>query len=418
MSFPPDTNLLTRRLRLPNGSLLRNRLAKSSMSETLATYDNHPTPKLVELYRRWAASGIGLMLTGNVMIDRRALGEPGNVVIEDENDLPILRQWAQAATSQGAALWVQLNHPGKQSPKGLNASNLSPSAVPFREDMSAFFDTPREAAVGEILDIVQRFGRSAAICKRAGFSGVQIHGAHGYLVSQFLSPHHNQRTDEWGGSPEKRRRFLMAVYAEIRKQVGADFPVGIKLNSADFQRGGFTEEESMATIVELAKAGIDLIEISGGTYEAPAMSGAFQKSQKASTAAREAYFLEFAEKVRAKVPVPLMVTGGFRTAEGMNAALRSGALDIVGLARLLAIDPDAPAGLLRGRDSAQRVRPITTGIKPVDRMGLMEVLWYTRQLKRLAEGRNPRPNESGLMAFLKSLLNTTWKTYRTKRLRA
>ena len=418
MSFPPDTNLLTRRLRLPNGSLLRNRLAKSSMSETLATYDNHPTPKLVELYRRWAASGIGLMLTGNVMIDRRALGEPGNVVIEDENDLPILRQWAQAATSQGAALWVQLNHPGKQSPKGLNASNLSPSAVPFREDMSAFFDSPRESAVGEILDIVQRFGRSAAICKRAGFSGVQIHGAHGYLVSQFLSPHHNQRTDEWGGSPEKRRRFLMAVYAEIRKQVGADFPVGIKLNSADFQRGGFTEEESMATIVELAKAGIDLIEISGGTYEAPAMSGAFQKSQKASTAAREAYFLEFAEKVRAKVPVPLMVTGGFRTAEGMNAALRSGALDIVGLARLLAIDPDAPAGLLRGRDSAQRVRPITTGIKPVDRMGLMEVLWYTRQLKRLAEGRNPRPNESGLMAFLKSLLNTTWKTYRTKRLRA
>jgi len=420
MKNPPISNLslLNQPLRLPNGSVPRNRLAKSSMSETLGTYDNHATPKLIELYRRWAASGIGMLLTGNVMIDRRALGEPGNVVIEDESDMGILRQWAHAATSQGAALWVQLNHPGKQSPKGLNASNLSPSAVPFREDMAAFFETPREAATAEIHDIIRRFGRSAGICKQAGFSGVQIHGAHGYLVSQFLSPHHNHRTDEWGGSPENRRRFVMAVYAEIRRQVGPDFPVGIKLNSADFQRGGFTEEESMATIHALVEAGIDLIEISGGTYEAPAMSGAFQEPQKASTVAREAYFLEFAEKVRARTQVPLMVTGGFRTAEGMNAALRSGSLDIVGLARLLAIDPDAPASLLQGRDSTQRVRPITTGIKPVDRMGIMEVLWYTRQLKRIAKGGNPRPNESGLTAFLKSLVNSSWGNYRTKRMRA
>jgi 2,4-dienoyl-CoA reductase-like NADH-dependent reductase (Old Yellow Enzyme family) len=246
---------------------------------------------------------------------------------------------------------------------------------------------------------------------------VQIHGAHGYLVSQFLSPNHNHRTDEWGGSPQNRRRFVMAVYAEVRRQVGADFPVGIKLNSADFQRGGFTEDESMATIQALADAGIDLIEISGDTYEAPAMSGAF-KPQKVSTAAREAYFLDFAERVRTTVKVPLMVTGGFRTADGMNSALRSGSLDIVGLARLLAIDPDAPAALLRGQDSTQRVRPITTGIKPVDRMGIMEVLWYTRQLKRIAEGGNPRPGESGLMAFLKSLMKSSWGTYRTKRMRA
>ena len=388
------------------------------MSETLGTYDNHATPRLVELYRRWAAAGVGLLMTGNVMIDRGALGEPGNVVIEDESDLPVLQQWARAATDQGAAIWVQLNHPGKQSPKGLNASNLSPSAIPFREDMAAFFETPREATTAEIREIIQRFGRSAAICKKAGFSGVQIHGAHGYLISQFLSPHHNQRVDEWGGSSANRRLFLMAVYTEIRRQVGADFPVGIKLNSADFQRGGFTEEESIDTIQALVEAGIDLIEISGGTYEAPAMSGAFQKPQKASTAAREAYFLEFAEKVRARSQVLLMVTGGFRTADGMNAALRSGSLDIVGLARLLAIDPDAPTALLQGRDSPQRVRPISTGIKPVDRMGIMEVLWYTRQLRRIAEGGDPRPNEGGLMAFLKSFLNSSWGTYRTKRMRA
>ena len=273
-------NLLNQPLRLPNGTVLRNRLAKAAMSETLGTYDNRPTPDLVQLYRRWAASGLGLIITGNVMVDRRALGEPGNVAIEDEADLPVLRQWAQAATGQGAAIWAQLNHPGKQSTKGLNAYNLAPSAVPFRKDMAAFFETPREATPSEIQDIIERFGRSAAICKKAGFSGVQIHGAHGYLVSQFLSPHHNRRSDGWGGTPKKRRRFVLAVYAEIRRQVGPDFPVGIKLNSADFQRGGFTEEESIETIRALADAGIDLIEISGGTYEAPAMSGAMQEREE------------------------------------------------------------------------------------------------------------------------------------------
>ena len=208
------------------------------------------------------------------------------------------------------------------------------------------------------------------------------------------------------------------MYAEIRRQVGPDFPIGIKLNSADFQKGGFTEEESMATIQALVDAGIDLIEISGGTYEAPAMSGVFNKPQKTSTTAREAYFLEFAEKVRSVVKTPLMVTGGFRTFAGMNAALQSGALDIVGIARLMAIDPDAPAALLSGRDSNQQVRPISTGIKPIDRMGLMEILWYTRQLKRIARGGNPNPNESGLWAFLSSVVNSGWGTYRTKRLRA
>ncbi|WAC70971.1 NADH:flavin oxidoreductase/NADH oxidase family protein [Roseateles sp. SL47] len=413
-----DANLLNQSVRLPNGSVLRNRLAKAAMSEALATYGNRPTEALVALYRRWGSTGLGLIITGNVMVDRRALGEPGNVVIEDESDLPVLKRWAQAATARGSALWAQLNHPGKQSPKGLNAVNLAPSAVPFREDMAAFFETPREATTAEIQDIIERFGRAAAICKQAGFSGVQIHAAHGYLINQFLSPHHNRRSDEWGGTPERRRRFVLAVYAAIRRQVGVDFPVGVKLNSADFQRGGFTEEESLDTIRVLADAGIDLIEVSGGTYEAPAMSGIMQETKKASTAAREAYFLGFAERARGATQVPLMVTGGFRTAAGMNAALRSGALDVVGLARLLAIDPDAPASLLQGRDSAQQVRPISSGLNAIDRMGLMEIVWYTRQLRRIGNGRAPRPHESGLAAFLKSVVANGWGTFRTKRLRA
>ncbi len=414
----PHSNLLNQTLTLPNGTVVRNRLAKASMSEALATFDNHVTPQLIELYARWAQSGIGMLFTGNVMIDHRALGEPGNVVIEDESDLSSLENWAKSVTEQGAMLWVQLNHPGKQAPKGLNPSTLSASAIPFRADMATFFDTPREATTEEIKDIIQRFGQSAAICKRAGFSGIQIHGAHGYLISQFLSPHHNQRTDEWGGTPEKRRRFVLEVYAEIRKHVGHDFPVGIKLNSADFQKGGFTEDESMATIRALTDAGIDLIEISGGTYEAPAMSGAVEETRSSSTQIREAYFLEFAEKIRSSTPVPLMLTGGFRTFEGMNAGLHTNAFDIVGIARLMAIDPDAPKALLNGRDSKQSVQPISTGIKAIDKMGVMEILWYSRQLKRIATGADPRPNESGLWAFFASLMKSGWGTYRTKRLRA
>lgn len=148
------------------------------------------------------------------------------------------------------------------------------------------------------------------------------------------------------------------------------------------------------------------------------MSGAMREPKKESTAAREAYFLEFAQKVRAAVKVPLMVTGGFRTAAGMNAALHSSALDVVGLARLLAIDPDAPVALLQGRDSLQQVHPISTGLKAIDRIGIMEVLWYTRQLKRIARGREPRPGESGLAAFLKSAFTSGWGTFRTRRLRA
>ncbi len=411
--LPLKTNLLNQPLTLPNGFVIPNRLAKAATSETLATYSNNPTEKHIRLYHRWAASGIGMIITGNIMIDRRALGEPGNVVIEDERDFAILQHWAKTVTKQGSQLWAQLNHPGKQSPKGLNVRNISSSAVPFGAEMQSLFATPDEATHQEILEIIQRFGRSALICKKAGFSGVEIHAAHGYLINQFLSPLHNLRNDEWGGTPEKRRKFLMEVYAEIRKQVGADFPIAIKLNSADFQKGGFTEEDSLSTIKALFKAGIDLIEISGGTYE----SGVAKAPQKASTIAREAFFIDFAEKVRAQVKTPLIVTGGFRSVEGMNQALGSDAFDVVGIARLMAIDPDAPKYLLAGTNSKQTVQPIKTGIKKIDQLGVMEVLWYTQQLNRIAKGSNPKPKESGLWAFIKSVLRSGWGTYKTQRTR-
>lgn len=390
---------------LPNGVVIKNRLFKSAMSEALGNRERAPTPELVRLYQAWAEGGVGLCVTGNVMIDRRALGEPGNVVIEDDRHLAELKAWAQAGTRNGTQCWVQLNHPGKQSPKGLNKETVSPSAVPFRNDMKAFFATPRELTDAEVHALVARYGKAAGIVKQAGFTGVQIHGAHGYLVSQFLSPHHNRRTDDWGGTPEKRRRFVLAVYRSMREHVGPDFPIGIKLNSADFQRGGFTEEESLDTIRALAEAGIDLIEVSGGTYEAPAMTGVKADSKAApvkdSTRQREAYFMAFAEKARQAVKIPLVVTGGFRSSQGMAEAITSGAVDMVGLARVLAIEPDLPERLLAGREAINEVKPIKTGIGFIDKMGLLEVTWYTGQLKRIGKGEAPKPKESALWVFAK-----------------
>lgn len=414
MDSPQD--LLQQALTLPNGSRLKNRLAKSAMSEALGTTDNHATEALVRLYGRWAAGGIGLLISGNAMIDRRALGEPNNVAIEDDSDMPLLQRWAAAGQANGTQLWVQLNHPGRQSPKGLNAENVSPSAVPFSPALQAFFAPPRALTEDEIVALIQRFARSAGIVKRSGFSGVQIHAAHGYLISQFLSPLTNQRSDQWGGSAENRRRFVLEVYRAMRAEVGATFPIGIKLNSADFQHGGFSEDESLAVIQALHDEGIDLVELSGGTYEAPAMSD--QKRHRASTLAREAYFLEFAEKVRAAVPVPLMVTGGFRSLGGMATALSSGAMDLIGLARGLAIEPDLPRRLLAGQEPQYAVRPISTGIKAIDRMALMEVVWYSRQLRRMAKGQAPKPNESGLWSFCANLLHNGVGTWKTRRLRA
>lgn len=403
---------------LPGGIVVKNRLVKSAMSEALGTTDNHVTNALVELYGRWADGGVGLQVTGNVMIDRRALGEPNNVALEDESDLALLQRWAAAGTRGGTQLWMQLNHPGKQAPKGLNRETVSPSAIPFNQDLAAFFAAPRELTPNEIRDIIVRFGRSAEIAKKAGFTGVQIHGAHGYLVSQFLSGHSNQRSDEWGGDAARRRRFVLEVYREIRERTGPGFPIGIKMNSADFQKGGFTEEESLDVVRALSEAGIDMIEISGGTYEAPVMAGVSASPVKESTRRREAYFLEFAEKARSATKTPLMVTGGFRSVAGMNDAIASGAVDFIGLARLFAIEPDAPKRLLAGLEPRHAVKPIRTGIGAVDRMALLEVAWYARQLRRIGAGGEPKPGESALWALAASVAETGWNTFQTRRLRA
>lgn len=397
--------VLDQPLTLPCGAVVPNRILKSAMSEALGTPTHGPSSGLTTLYRRWARGGVGLSITGNVMIDRRALGEPGNVVLEDDRDRAALEQWAEGARSAGGTVWMQLNHPGKQSPSFLSAETVSPSAVGFGPQLAKMFAVPRALSTSEIEDLVARFGRAAGIAVQAGFDGVQIHGAHGYLVSQFLSPHHNRREDDWGGSLENRARFARAVLAEMRRNVGSDVAIGIKINSADFQKGGFTEDESRQVIRWLAEDGIDHVEVSGGTYEAPAMTGRRAKAPvKQSTREREGYFLDFVAQVREEVAVPLAVTGGFRTAGGMIAALESGAADMVGLARTLAIQPDFPAEVLAGGEPRSKVKRLSTGIKAIDAVAMLDVTWYEVQLQRMAQGKEPDPE----LGPLRSVAHTLW----------
>ncbi len=389
--MPSAADTLGAPLTLPCGAVIKNRFMKSAMSEVLAGRSNEPSAALDRLYRTWAEGGAGLVVTGNVMIDRRALGEPDNVVVEDSRDMAGLRRWAKAATIDTTSCWVQLNHPGKQSPRFLTPEPVAPSAIPLGSGLEKMFNPPRALTEPEIHDIIERFGRSAALVKEAGFSGVQIHGAHGYLVSQFLSPHHNRREDAWGGDAPRRMRFVMEVYAAIRAAVGPAFPVGIKLNSADFQRGGFTEDESMDVVTALSEAGMDLIEISGGNYERPAM---VTGGKRASTREREAFFLDYADKVRARVTAPLAVTGGFRTSGAMAAAVDSGAIDVVGAGRAFTLAPDFPRRILAGEDFEANVDRPSTGSKTLDKMLMLDVTWYENQLARMGRGAHPDPKLS------------------------
>lgn len=383
------------------------------MSEILGTDDQAPTPRLATLYKTWAAGGAGLLVTGNVMVDRSALGEPGNVVLEDERDFALFEAWATAGRREGGHLWMQINHPGKQSPRFLSAAPVAPSAIPLGAGLERAFNPPRALTEAEILDIIERFATTAKLAKAAGFTGVQIHGAHGYLVSQFLSPHHNRREDDWGGSAEKRMRFVLEVYRGIRAAVGAEFPVSIKLNSADFRKGGFTQEESAAVVAALAAEGIDLVELSGGTYETPTMVDGHAARAKDDT--REGFFLAYAESIRKNVDVPLAVTGGFRSDTGMAEAIDGGAVDFVGLARAFALEPEFPAQILAGRRYRSIVKRLSTGFKTVDRLSMLDITWYENQLARIGDGKAPQPDLSPWRSIGSSLYSMGFGAFKQRR---
>lgn len=393
---------LAEALTLPCGTRIPNRLAKAAMTEGLAGADCLPTPELERLYRIWSEGGAGLLLTGNVQVDAEHLERPGNVVIDREPDAAMrgaLERWAQAATTAGNQAWVQISHAGRQTQKNVNSHPRAPSAVKLALPGGQFGE-PIALTEDEIADIVRRFALAAGAVKEAGFTGVQLHAAHGYLLSQFLSPRSNLRDDRYGGTLENRARALLEILDATRAAVGADFPVAVKLNSADFQKGGFAFEDSLQVAAWLEERGVDLIEISGGTYEQPKLLGIEglepeeQQHVAHSTLRREAYFVDFAVAMRNAVSVPLMVTGGFRTRAAMEQALNEGGASLIGLGRPLCVQTDGPARLLAGADSLpafeQELALLPSWLAFLTRISLIRTLgsfatqyWFYAQLDAL-----------------------------------
>jgi len=436
------STLLPQPLRLPCGATLPNRICKAAMTEGIADAQLRSSERHVELYRTWSQGGAGLLITGNVMIDRRVLERPGNVAIDpappNAGTMARLRDWARAGTANGNHLWMQISHAGRQSPWYVTGEPLAPSAVQLK--LMANYRRPRALREEEILDFIQRYARVARTAREAGFTGVQVHGAHGYLLSSFLSPVTNQRGDAWGGSLENRARFLLEAVKATRAAVGADFPVAVKLNSADFQKGGFSSEECLQVVQWLNGCGIDLLEISGGTYEQPRLLGYTGDANTAvdaaqapvsgeSTRRREAYFLDYARAIRKVAQMPLMVTGGFRSRAGMEQALAEGAVDVIGLARPLCTDTEVPNCLLAGNNGplpsyehslrlGAGVFAPTTGVflfKLINLLGQQG--WYYQQIARLGDGRRPALERGVFSAFVRYLWDeyvTAWRMVRNR----
>ena len=378
------------------------------MSEHLGSPNQSPTRGLARLYERWSAGGAGLLITGNVMIDPAHFEAASNVAVKPDSSIDRFRQWATSGTEHGNHLWMQVNHPGRQTPRHINPSPGAPSAV---EPVNLFrrakaFGEPHAMDETEIGEVIRSFASAAGFAKAAGFTGVQVHGAHGYLVSQFLSPLTNRRSDRWGGSLDNRARFARTVLAEIRKTVGSDFPIGIKLNSADFQRGGFTEEESMRVLGMLQEDGIDLVEISGGSYESRVMLDKVKDQ-------REAFFLDYAKRARAEVDIPMMVTGGFRARSIMEDALASRALDVVGMARPFTNNPSVAQDLLDRRTERAEDPPVMPGLGRLG--GMSEAMMSVAQMGLLAKGKSPRLRFGGLGAVFASLVQEGTDLFTPKR---
>ncbi|KAL3440538.1 hypothetical protein BJX65DRAFT_290272 [Aspergillus insuetus] len=355
----PDTN---EPLTLKCGLILPNRLVKAAMAEGLADKGHLPGERISRVYSEWAKGGWGALLTGNIQVDVQHLGGYGDLATrsyqaDGYQSLDPWKQYAEACQEHGTPAIAQICHPGRQSPRGAGergfiGQTIAPSAIPLNigDGFAAsivrniVFGCPRAMSKSDIGHVVGQFVSCARVLARCGFSGIEIHAAHGYLLSQFLSPGSNDRQDEYGGNAERRARIVIDIIQQIRSVVPASFCIGIKLNSADHNASDF--EDTMTQIQLFSDAGVDFLEISGGSYEDPTMMGRGvrdepSKPKSQSTAAREAFFLDFAAQTRKRFPdITLLLTGGFRTREGIEAALKAGVCDLVGIGRPAVLRPD------------------------------------------------------------------------------
>ena len=395
---------------LPNGQIIKNRLVKAAMEENLATFEHLPGDELRRLYKSWADGGVGLIITGNVMVDHLAMTGPAGVVLEQDTNLTSFIDLARLSKTNDTKIWMQINHPGRQVFKKMGGKVLSPSDVALNMGKhSAMFCSPKPMDESEIQDVIQRFTTTATLAEQAGFDGVEIHAAHGYLLAQFLSPLTNKRNDKWGGSFENRARLLIDIVKSVKAACDASFAIAVKLNSADFQRGGFDTDDAELVVKMLGELNIDCVELSGGSYEAPAMQG---RTADDRTLAREAYFLEFASKIAENVSVPIMTTGGVSRYAVAKKVVDSG-VDLVGMASALALTPDLPNQWQN--NSAVLSHIPTVNWKDKTLSGLATMALVKQQLRRTAQGKSPKLTASPLWALISDQVRGVKLTKRYKK---
>lgn len=429
-------DIIAQPLQLPCGLVLPNRLVKCPMQETLAQgpYFDPPIDTFQNLYTKWATSSYGLLITGQVQVDRRFLSIAGDVCTHERSlDPDVLdkwKQWARIAQQDGTPCIVQLAHPGRMSPAGAgirprDMPALCPSAVPVvagdswldKVARDHVLGTPKAMTLQDIDDVVDMFVHAAIVARDAGFAGSQLHGAHGFLLSQFLSPHTNRRTDEYGGTPEKRMKLLQRLVIGIREVCPRPYCLSVKLNSADYmdKGAGLEQEEGLEQVRWLAECGmVDFVEISGGNAEskASALHSSFDKrtmdkapAKSESTRIREGFFTEFAEKVQGlKSPIPIQLSGGFRSRTGMADAVDSGVCQLVGLGRAAVLEPELPRKLLLNTDYdddlafgiSHQIRGLWFGkMFPAKIIGgSFGIQFFYYNMRRLGHGMSSDPNAS------------------------
>ena len=373
--------ILGKPLELPCGVVLKNRMAKAAMSDSLGDGCGNATDAQSRLYERWAQGGVALSLIGEVQGTPHYPEKPGNLVLNPNSDIEALQDLARRGSINGAHLWPQLGHAGALSylpvskPKGPSALDLAELQC---EGMS----------IEDIEALPTMYANAALIAKEAGFGGVQIHAGHGFLLSQFLSPLFNRRTDEYGGSVEGRFRVVHEVIEAVRDAVGDTFPIGIKINSTDQLKGGLTEADAMKMIGILDQTSIDLIDISGGTYfpGAPASSD--------SSSGSGPYFIEFAQRAKQITGIPVMATGGFKTRQQAVDAIANGAVDMVSIGRAMAVNSSLANDWLSAEGGDPKLPRFTTN--PPGGV----TAWYSMRLTALAED-----NEDAFDLDLKSAMS-------------
>lgn len=379
------SNTLFTPLTLPNGQVIGNRIAKAAMEENLSADEQLPSAEHRALYRAWAEGGAGLILTGNVMVAPDHVTSPHGIVLDADQPVDAFGGWAEAASARGAQAWMQINHTGRQMRADLETAPLAPSplSIPSADGLWA---APREMTEEDIERAIQQFVDTARRAVRAGFTGVQIHGAHGYLISQFLSPLANRRTDRWGGSLPNRSRFLFEVLGAVRAAIPAEAALSLKLNTADFQRGGFDQHDAVQVVRALNGMPVDLLELSGGNVESPAMHGS---GLPASSASREAHFLSLVGDIRRVASMPLMLTGGVRSRRAAEEVLADG-IEMVGVGAGLAFAPDLPELWRRGEHRLRFPDP-DAALDPALRSAQKQA-WVRWLLRARAAGRTSDPD--------------------------